>query len=101
MVFRLAKVSALALAIAAIFSGVGVAAPLEVLLYDGSPQPGRPTALGITAFSMQEFGATPGTEAVLQLRILIQKAGTHTIKLEFPVDAGDVFVDYLTLSEGR
>ena len=52
MVSRLAKVLALALAIAAIFSGVGVAAPLEVMLYDGSPEPGRPTALGITAFPL-------------------------------------------------
>jgi hypothetical protein len=27
----------------------------------------------------------------------ISKAGTHTLRIEFPADAGDIFVDYLTL----
>ncbi len=31
------------------------------------------------------------------MQLDIAKPGTHTLRLEFPVDAGDVFVDYLTL----
>lgn len=31
------------------------------------------------------------------LDLSIPKAGNHTVRIEFPIDAGDVFVDYLTI----